>query len=135
MGGVERQYSPTTNANFFSSYKNTFVLKLPIGNNAGSYGIMFLGNEVNSANVVKHEYGHKVQWENKGIINFTLDVAIPSVTINILGRMERLPYDYYSYPWEAAANKLGDASLTESWKPALPKGGYSSYWDLVALFF
>jgi len=83
----------------------------------------------------KPKYGHKVQMDNMGIVDFTLNVAIPSVTINILSRNDKLPYDYYSYPWEAEANKLGGAKLSQSWKTPLPEGEYSSYWDLIKLFF
>ena len=73
--------------------------------------------------------------KNMGIGSYITDVAVPSITINILDRKGKLPYDYYSYPWEADANKLGGAALSQSWKPQLPQGGYTSYWDLIQLFF
>jgi hypothetical protein len=85
--------------------------------------------------VLKHEYGHTVQMNNMGLANYALDVALPSITINLLSRHGKLPYDYYSYPWEAEANQLGGSTLSQSRKPSLPEGGYTSYWDLLLLFF
>ena len=70
-----------------------------------------------------------------GLFSYITDVAVPSITINILDRKGKLPYDYYSYPWEAEANKLGGADFSQSQKPPLPQGGYTSYWDLIQLFF
>ena len=44
--------------------------------------------------------------------------------------------DYVNpYPWEAEANKLGGSKSSQSWKPSLPQGSYSGYWDLISLFF
>ena len=57
------------------------------------------------------------------------------VTINILDRQEKLPYNYYSYPWEAEANQLGGSKSTQPNKPDLPPGGYTSYRNLILLFF
>ena len=55
-------------AHYFSSYKGSFVVKLPIGKNAASYGVMFIGDEVTSTDTVKHEYGHIVQFQNMGFL-------------------------------------------------------------------
>jgi hypothetical protein len=120
-------------SHFFSAYKGTFVLKLPIGTNAASYGILFIGNKVSSVNTIKHEYGHRLQWESKGMWNFTKEVALPSVTANILDRMGKLPYDYYGSPWEAEADLLGGVIRTSDNTP-WPSSAYSSYWDLIKLF-
>lgn len=73
--------------------------------------------------------------QNMGIVRYITDVAFPSITINILNRYDKLPYDYYSYPWEAEANVLGDSSLSQIKKPKLPQGEYTSYRDLIKLFF
>jgi hypothetical protein len=70
-----------------------------------------------------------------GVGKYITNVAIPSVTINLLDRQGNLTYDYYSYPWEAEANKLGGFALSQDNKPPLPQGGYTSYWDLIKLFF
>lgn len=98
-------------------------------------GFIGLSKQQQNSNTLKHEYGHKVQLDNMGLRNYIENVAIPSVTINILDRQGKLPYDYYSYPWEAEANELGGATLSQSWKPELPQNGYTSYWDLIRLFF
>ena len=70
-----------------------------------------------------------------GVGKYILDVVIPSVTINLLHRQGKLPYDYYSYPWEAEANALGNVTFSQEGKDPLPQGGYTSYWDLIQLFF
>ena len=73
--------------------------------------------------------------KNMGIWSYVADVAIPSLTINLLDRAGKLPYDYYTYPWEAEANSLGGATISDNSRPALPQGGYTGYWDLIKLFF
>ena len=65
----------------------------------------------------------------------SLGVMIPSMTINVLQRYNKLPYDYYSYPFEAEANILGGAEFHPSDLPMLPAGAYNSYFDLIPLFF
>lgn len=120
---------------YFSNYNGTVVFKTK--NDASfSFGIIGLSNRQQDANILKHEYGHTVQMKNNGPWRYFWDVAIPSVTINLLDRMDRLPYDYYSYPWEAEANRLGGSSLFDpNRQRKLPEGGYTSYWDLIRLFF
>lgn len=121
-------------ANYFASYKGTFVLKTS-ANMSFSFGVIVLSSRHQYPDILKHEYGHKVQLDNKGWISYISEVAIPSFTINALERTGKLPYDYYSYPWEAEANELGGATLSQRNKPSLPEDGYSSYWDLIPLFF
>ena len=120
-------------AHFFSSYKGTLVLKLPIGKNAFSFGIIGIGHTAKEHNLVRHEYGHRLQLKNKGFWCYAVRVAIPSVTANILNRMGKLPYDYYGAPWEYEADILGEVEgrLVELW----PQEAYGSYRDLVKLFF
>lgn len=65
----------------------------------------------------------------------SLGVMIPSMTINVLDRYNKLPYDYYSYPFEAEANILGGAEFSQNKQPKMPKGAYNSYFDLIPLFF
>lgn len=71
---------------------------------------------------------------NMGIIDYTAKVAIPSITINILDRIDKLPYDYYGAPWEAAADQLGGVNRTYNNTP-WPEGAYNSYFDLVRMFW
>ena len=121
-------------AHYFSSYKDTPVINPPIGYNAASFGVMIIGDKVDDEKDVKHEYGHRVQLDKQGLIRYTINVAIPSVTANILDRMEKLPYDYYGAPWEAEANIYGGVNRfwdNDPW----PNGAYNSYIDLIKLFF
>ena len=121
-------------SNYFSGYRGAFVMKTPF-DASFSFGFIGLSIHQQDSSTIKHEYGHTVQFKEKGLLEYTGTVAIPSVTINILDRQQKLPYDYYSYPWEAQANMYGGTNLSQSWKPALPEGGYTSYWDIFILFF
>lgn len=109
-------------------------MKLPIGNNAASFGIIILGADVTSPTTIRHEYGHKRQFDNMGLVKYTVDVAIPSLTANILDRLDKLPYSYYGAPWEAGADYLGGVNRTTNNAP-WPEDAYHSYWDLIKLFF
>lgn len=121
-------------ANYFSSYKGTLVVKTS-WNGSFSFGLIHLSLKHQQPDVLKHEYGHKAQLDNIGVFRYIPEVAVPSLTINLLETMGKLPYDYYSYPWEAEANELGGAMLTQSSKPSLPEDAYNSYWDLLSLFW
>lgn len=121
-------------SNYFSNYKGKLVVKIPF-DASFSFGFIGLSTQQQDINTLKHEYGHTVQMTNMGAGSYIFDVVIPSVTINILDRKGKLPYDYFSYPWEAEANKLGGATLSQGWKPLFPQGEYMSYWDLIQLFF
>jgi hypothetical protein len=82
------------NSNFFSSYQGTPVFWLPMGNNAFSYGAIFLGDgkkdeyknttDINKfmeifMKTVNHEQGHRRQFDEMGLFTFTYTVALPSV--------------------------------------------------------
>ena len=66
-------------------------------------------------------------------MRYIIDVAIPSVTANILDRMDKLPYDYYGSKWEHEADVLGgvEGRRYTPW----PECAYTSYRDLITLFF
>ena len=121
------------NCHLFSSYRGTLVLKLPIGYNAFSFGFIGIGHKTKGTNLIKHEYGHRVQLKNMGLMRYIIDVAIPSVTANILDRMDKLPYDYYGSKWEHEADVLGEVEGRQftPW----PECAYTSYHDLIKLFF
>ena len=91
----------------FSAYRGTFVLRLPMRGNAASFGIIFLGNRVRSADTVRHEYGHRLQLRSMGLFRYIARVAVPSVRANLLDRRHRLPFAYYDSAWEAEADRLG----------------------------
>ena len=108
-------------AKFIAFYKGKMAVKLPIGSNAASFGVMFIGNDVknrsDAIDTIKHEYGHTKQFDKMGLVNYTMQVAIPSVTCNLLDRQGLLPYDYYSSPWEYQADMYGGVN----------RGNYTSW--------
>ena len=56
-----------------------------------------------------------------GTMGYVVCVAIPSVSCNLLDRMNLLPYDYYSSPWEYEADKYGGVN----------RGNYTSWANSV----
>lgn len=125
--------SSVLKARFFSSYKGVFVLKLPIGKNAASFGILMIGNKVTDINIVKHEYGHRLQLKKLGFFKYLVRIAVPSITANLLNKMKKLPYDYYGSPWESSADFLGGVIRKNGAVP-WPEDAYKSYKDLLKLF-
>ena len=117
-----------------SYYKGALVVETPY-DTSFSFGFIGLSTLQHNADTLKHEYEHTVQLKNLGICGYITDVAVPSVTINILDRLGNLPYNYLTYPWEAEANALGGSTLSDRSLPPLPQNGYTSYWDLILLFF
>ena len=57
---------------------------------------------------------------------------VPSVTAFALDEMGKLPFDYYSSPWEAEADVHGGVIRGTFEKPWTEK--YSTVWDLIPLF-
>ena len=121
-------------SNLFSSYNGKLVIKTPFD---ASFSFGFIGLSIYQQDIdtLNHEYGHTLQMDNMGTKNYIINVAIPSITLNLLSRRDNLTYDYYSYPWEAEANRLGHSAASVPERPKLPEGGYTSYWDLIKLFF
>lgn len=85
--------------------------------------------------MLKHEYGHTIQLRLKGNASYIFEVTIPSMLINALDRMDKLPYNYYTYPFEAEANRYGGSNNTDNSRPQLPVNGYKSVLDLIILFW
>ena len=97
------------NTDWFAYYMGVPVVKLPIGVNAFSFGIIFLGDKVRDKNTVRHEYGHSVHLSQIGFVNYTTKVFIPS----LCGFWSGVQYqDYYSQPWEYIADFLGGVERT-----------------------
>ena len=114
-------------------YKDVLVIKTNF-DASFSFGFIGMSEQQLNSNTLNHEYGHAVQMDNKGLIGFTEEVAIPSVTINILQRKGKLKYDYYGAPWEAEADALGGVNRTSGNTP-WPTGAYNSYVDLIKMFW
>ena len=119
-------------SNYFAGYKGKLVIKTPLAG-AFSFGAIGLGTKSLDVNSLNHEYGHCLQMDRMGVISFTKNVAIPSVLIYWIDCQGKLPYDYYSYPWEAEANLLGGSTLSDDSFPKLPAGECPSTWDLVQM--
>ena len=123
-------------ANFFSVYNGVPVVKSDLlGNNAFSVGVVFMGNGTgNTAIDVKHEFGHSVQFAMLGCSEYMRKVAIPSITINCLDRLDKLPYSYYGAPFEAQADLLGGVTRNKNNTP-WPSNAYNNYFDLIKMFW
>ena len=121
-------------SNYFSCYKGVLVIKT-FFDSSFSFGFIGLSTQQQSEDVLNHEYGHTIQLNNLGLLGYVTDVALPSVIINYLDRKGKLPYDYYSYPFEAEANELGESTLSQSNKPKLPKDADVSLGDLLDIMF
>ena len=94
-------------ANRFSIYRGVPVVKLPIGKNAFSFGIIFLGNEVSDMETLQHEYGHSVNFALIGMPKYIVKVFVPS----LVGFWSGVDYaKYYSLPWEYVADVLGNVN-------------------------
>ena len=111
-------------------------MNLPIGDNAFSFGIIFMGTGVPDTeyNTVKHEYGHTIQFDKMGVWNYIKDVGIPSVTGYL---KDPLPYSYYTAPWESEADKYGgvnpaDRDTSDPWTQS---DGYYTFKDLIGEIF
>lgn len=119
-------------ATYISAYKQVIVIKLPMGYNGASFGVIFLGDKVSSIQTVRHEYGHTRQLKKMGTYLYTVDVALPSVIANLLDRAGKLKYDYYGSYWEAGADELGGvvrSTNNQKW----PSGADSSIWKLCEM--
>ena len=83
---------------------------------------------------MKHEYGHRLQFDKLGFFRYISRVAVPSVLANLLYKLKKLPYDYYGSPWEREADMLGGVS--RSFENMLwPDGAYRGISSLLKLFF
>ena len=93
-------------SNYFSAYKGQLVIREDwafTDGRSASFVIMFLNKNETDINTVKHEYGHYIQLQLLGLRRYIQYVAIPSVNSG------HVPYDkYYSLPYEASADILGD---------------------------
>ena len=119
-------------ANYFSAYRGEFALKSSILDTAGfSFGIMVIGDNVTSANLIRHEYGHYLQLQEMGAWKYLFEVAIPSVTGFILEDKKKLKCKYLELPWEYDASYRGGDTDYRNYTP-----NYNiTYWHLLKMFF
>ena len=89
---------------YFSFYKGIPVMRTN-GNRSGYFIFIFLTRETNNRpypeDILRHEYGHSVQMQKLGILEYTTNIFIPSWL-----EWGSNP-DYYSREVEVAADVLG----------------------------
>lgn len=76
------------------------------GTSLGNY-ILFDCDRVVTNKAVKHEKGHQKQSVYLGWL-YLFVIGLPSVAGNIVRRF--IEFDYYSQPWEAWADRLGNVN-------------------------
>lgn len=64
------------NANIVSAYRGAIAVKLPIGTDSLSFGIMIIGDEVgkreDSIETIKHEWGHTEQYKDLDFCGYAI---------------------------------------------------------------
>ena len=72
-----------------------------------------------------------------GLLDYITDVAIPSLTAYHLDKNDKLPYDYYTAPWEAEADKYGGVNSADrvTFDPWTEADGYYTFKDLISAIF
>ena len=103
-------------ARCFSCYRGVLVLKTHT-RASFSFGLIGLSRYQQSVAMLRHEYGHRLQLRKLGLWRYIRRVAVPSLTANLLSRRHKLPYDYYGSPWEAEADRLGQAQRSRDNHP------------------
>ena len=106
-------------SNYFSMYNGVPVISFNLFglNSFAIGGVIFLEGTA-SANTVLHEYGHTRQEKELGFGNYLVQVAIPSVSYNILSeKYPALKTYYYSMPWEYDADIRGEAYRRDGYAP------------------
>ena len=119
-------------SNYFSSYKGTFVIKADTPSSF-SFGVIILDTDQQTEEYLNHEYGHSIQFKQVGSKRYLAEVMIPSMLTYNAQTHNKLPYDYYSYPWEAEADRLGGVRRPPNDLPKLPNGERPTYMDLIWL--
>lgn len=120
---------------WLSKYKGVTVIRVPFGGDASfSFGAIFLGNSVgtddSAANLLRHEYGHTLQLKEMGVKNYAALVAVPSIICFQSGG--KSDPNYFSYPLEYSADRLGNVNRTQKYTPDAEKNA-REYWSFVAL--
>ena len=124
--------SAVISAKHYAFYKGKLIIKVPFMDmSAFSFGAIFMGSNIRSSNILRHEFGHTQQLEEIGLLGYTVFVVAPSVTCFWLTEFEVLPTDqYYSYPWEYIANIYGNADGKYApWADASAK----IYWSFATI--
>lgn len=105
-------------SNYFSVYKGVPVVRTD-GSRSGSFGAILLTRETNGRDkpedIVRHEYGHTRQLQQLGVVKYSMDILVPS-WLEVGGG------DYYSRPWEIAADIYGGVQTRHHAKEDIEAG-------------
>ena len=84
-----------------------------------SFGTIYRNTSVHAdpkgINTLRHEYGHTVQLDNLGAVDYAL-LVVPSFTCATLDHLGLLNIDYYSLPWEFEADMYGNVVSRNSYE-------------------
>ena len=75
---------------------------------SGTFGAIFLRENENDRMTLQHEFGHAVQMQILGIINYSIAVFPASA-----GRLGVNKNNYYKKPWELSASLIGGYHVDE----------------------
>ena len=102
-------------------YKGVVVER--IENNMGSFslGKIYLNTkemaDMDGIQTLRHEYGHVVQLEKLGAVDYLIFVGLPSLVGATLYQLKWLTVDYFSLPWEFEAEIYGEVPDRENYEP------------------
>ena len=94
-------------ANYFSAYKKKFVIKKAgFGDRSFNFIILFISRNLSagdeaSRDIVRHEYGHTIQYDRLGPVAYYRHIGKPSMASAVAGDL------YYEQPWEVFADVEG----------------------------
>ena len=124
-------------AKYFSFYRGVPVVKLPIGTDAFSFGIIFLGSDVgkraDALETVRHEYGHALHYRMAGALSYTVTAFIPSVVGYYFGD-EEYQANYYSQVYEYTADILGNVDRPNYEYSTTTENWFGAYFLFTTLF-
>jgi len=110
-------------SNYISAYKGHLVIRAAgFDNRSFSFGIMFISpsitvEDINAADVVRHEYGHTYQFDLLGPGAYYQYIGIPSMESTLQGD------PYYNQPWEVVADVEGGV-ISRTHTPEEIQAGY-----------
>ena len=93
-------------SNYFSAYRGALVIRFSVDNRSFSFGVLFIQRGLDPMDeshqtIVRHEYGHFLDFLKIGPIAYLAAVGIPSI-------LSKGNPNYYELKWEASAdNNVG----------------------------
>ena len=101
-----------------NSYKGVPIIRVNTENASFSFGVIFFSNNakpnLKGVRWLRHEYGHTVQLNKLGVVQYFCYVVLPSVVC--FNSKEHMPnVSYYSLPWEFEADLYGNVPTREDY--------------------